>query len=367
MDGAVRRDCWRDFVRRIHLDKAPVGAVVARTIHSLEGVLLLSEGTKLTDSIRSRLLQNGVREIYVEDDFSQGLIPSQTVQDAVLTQIKTQVREIMSIPSLKSGLNARRVTELVERLLEQILASGDILHHLSDIRTIDDYTFSHCVNVAVYSLVTGVGLGMRQDMLRELGMGAILHDVGKLLIRPEVLQKPTSLNDSEFEEVKRHVALGHELVSSIKGITPAAASISLNHHERMDGSGYPRGLKGDEIPLTARIVAIADVYDALTSDRVYREREEPHKAMDYITEKIGTHFDPAVADVFVRHLAHYPVGTAVILNTGEKGLVARQNLKFPHRPVVRVVIDQEGRLLKTHYESDLSVQPENRIASIWEI
>lgn len=354
-------------MRRIQLEKASIGAMVARTIHSLDGVLLLSEGTRLTESIRTRLLQNGIREIFIEDEVSEGLTHPQTVKDEVLVQIKGQVREIMAIPSLKTGLNARRVIEMVERLLEQILASGDILHHLSDIRTIDDYTFSHCVNVAVYSLVTGIGLGLRQDALRELGTGAILHDVGKLLVDQEILQKPSSLNLDEFAEVKRHTELGHELVRSVKGITPAAASISLNHHERMDGSGYPRGLSGDSIPLNARIVAIADVYDALTSDRVYRHREEPHKAIDYITEKIGTHFDPAVADVFVRHLAHYPVGTAVILNSGQKGLVARQNIQAPHRPVIRVVVAADGRLLKTHEEVDLTCHPTLRISTVWEL
>lgn len=354
-------------MRRIYLDKAQTGAVVARTIYSLDGVLLLSEGTKLSESIINRLLQNGIREIYILDEVSSGIQAQETVPHDVMRQIKGQIKEIMAIPSLKAGLTARRVAEMVERLLEQILASGDILHHLSDIRSIDDYTFSHCVNVAVYSLVTGIGLGMRQDALRELGTGAILHDVGKMMVDQGILLKPASLTPMEFEEMKKHTLLGHELVRAVKGITPAAASIALHHHERMDGSGYPCGLAGDDIPLSARIVAIADVYDALTSDRVYRRHEEPHRAMDYITEKIGTHFDPSVADVFVRHLAHYPVGTAVILNTGEKGLVARQNMQLPHRPVVRVVINAEGKLLSQHYEMDLSVLVDLRISSVWEL
>lgn len=354
-------------MRRISLDKAPAGAVVARTIHSLEGVLLLSEGTTLSNKVIERLLQNGIRDVFIEDTMSEGLESPDTVKPEVLQQIKSQVKDFMSMPSLKAGIHAHRITEMVDRLLEQILASGDVLHHLADIRSIDDYTFSHCVNVAVISLITGIGLGMRQDTLREMGTGAILHDVGKLLVDEEILQKPSSLSPDEFEAVKKHTVLGHDIVLAIRGLAPSAAVVALNHHERMDGSGYPRGLSGSAIPLEARIVAIADVYDALTTDRVYRKREEAHKAMDYITEKTGTHFDPAVVDVFLRNLAHYPVGTAVILNTGEKGLVARQNIRYPHRPIIRVVIDGEGRLLQLHHETDLASNPSLRISSVWEI
>lgn len=341
--------------------------VVGRTIHTLDGVLLLSEGVVLTAEHITKLNQNRIRELFVEDGLAKGLVVEESVRHEVLVQVKSHVKQIMSLPSLKAGIDGRRVTELVERLLEQILASGDILHHLADIRSIDDYTFSHSVNVSIYSMIVGIGMGIKTEALRELGTGALLHDIGKLLVDNAILQKPGGLTPDEFEQVKMHADYGHDLMRKVKGVSPSAADIASGHHERIDGSGYPRGLSGNAIPLSARIVAVADVYDALTSDRIYRHREEHGKALDYIAAKAGTHFDRAVTDVFVRHMAHYPVGTAVVLHSGEKGLVARQNLSHPHRPVVRVVIDNEGRLLKQHHEVDLSTSGDNRIASIWEI
>jgi len=359
----------RNPLHRVSLDKALTGSVIARTVYSHDGVLLLSEGMRLTEEHKRKLSHNGVSDLFIEQPEYTGLTVSDIVRQEVLTDVKAQVKDIMAMPSLKAGIDAKRVADLIELLLDDILTSGEILSHLNGLRSIDEntYTFSHSVNVAVYAMVTGIGMDMSRETLKELGTGAIMHDVGKMMVDGNILQKPGGLTQLEFEEVKKHTVLGYELLQKIEGMGNAAAQIALSHHERMDGSGYPRGMSGIEIPLASRIVAVADVYDALTSDRVYRVKEDTHKVLDYIANQAGSHFDRMTAEAFVRQIAHYPVGTAVVLLSGSKGLVSRQNRNLPHRPCIRVVIDADGVMLKRHQELDLSQSNGNRIAAIWDI
>lgn len=340
---------------------------MARTIHSLDGTLLLSEGIRITEINLEKLTRYGIKSIYIDDELSSGIQPADTVSHDILTTIKVQVKNVMSLPSIKSGIDGKNITELVDRLLEQILASGDVLHQLSDIRSIDDYTFSHSVNVSIYAMITGISLGMKQDAVRELGVGALLHDIGKLMIDESILQKPSGLTTEEFEEVKTHTTHGSNLIHFIKGINAIAADVALSHHERMDGSGYPRGLRGGAISTASRIVAIADVYDAFTSDRVYRARQEPCVALDYISGMAEKHFDSYLTEVFLRHMAYYPLGTAVVLTSGEKGLVSGHKSRFAHLPVVKLVVDSQGMLLDKYLELDLGIEKEKRISTLWEI
>lgn len=349
------------------MDLAEPGIVVGRTIHTLDGIVLLNAGTELTDDLRDKLVRNGITEVYVDDHLSEGIDISETIKDEVLHDVKSQVKLIMSSPSIKVSVDGKKVSELVEKLILSILQSEDILTNLADIRTIDEYTFSHSVNVCVLSLVTGIGMGIRGDNLRDLGVGSMLHDIGKVMIDNDILQKPATLTNLEFNEVKKHTVYGNQILKNSKDISPTACMIALSHHERLDGSGYPNGTKGGEIHLPAKIVAIADVYDALTTNRVYRKKMMPHDVIDYLCSLANKHFDKTVLDAFIRHIAHYPVGTAVVLNSGEKGLVSRFNPYFPNRPVIRVVMDDTGNMLYKYKEVDLAKKLDYRVVAIWEI
>lgn len=354
-------------MRRVSLENAPTGVVVARTIHSLDGIVLLAAGTELTSDLKEKLANLGITEIYINDSISNGIQIPELIKEEIVTDIKTQVKKMMTTPSIKISVDGKKVAEIVEKLIANILQSDDIVTSLSDIRSIDEYTFSHSVNVCILSIVTGIGLGLKGENLRDLGIGAIMHDIGKTMVDDAILQKPSSLTQLEFDEVKRHTEYGYQILRNSKDISPTACMIALSHHERLDGSGYPQHLKNNDIQLPARIVAIADVYDALTTNRIYRRKMMPHDVLDYILSLGGKHFDKNVLDTFVRHIAYYPVGTAVILNSGEKALVSRYNPYYPNRPVVRVVIDDDGRMLHQHKEIDLSKKLEYRVVAIWDI
>ncbi len=417
----------RIFLHRVGLDGIQAGMTIGKTIYRIDGVLLLPEGQKLTNAQIAKLKRYHIQEIFIiDDDFSSFIeespemhrafivagtsaekagvaqtnvlpynqvmgtarlveadkaIRQALIHDAmtkeeertsakkneVLKDIKAQIKDIMTSPNLGASIDSKRTNTMIEKLLDQIMTSGDILHHLSNLRSIDDYTFSHCVNVSIYAMIIGIGLNMKTESLHALGAGAIMHDVGKMLVQQDILQKPGGLTSNEFDEIKRHTLLGYELLKKVKNFGEVAAKIALYHHERMDGSGYPLQVKGEEIPLYARIVAVSDVFDALTTNRVYRSKEPPHRALDFITTEAGKHFDADVVDVFVKQMAFYSIGTAVVLSSGEKGLVSRNNPQFPHMPVIRIVTDVNGYRIPQHLECNLFIDRHLKITSIWEL
>ncbi|MGI6085294.1 MAG: HD-GYP domain-containing protein [Acetivibrionales bacterium] len=354
-------------MRKVSLDRVRTGVRVARTIQSLDGIILLSAGAEITNDIINQLKQYNITEIYIEDEFSRGISVDETVKEEIITDVKAQIKLIMTTPSLKISVDGKRVMEMVENLLSNLLKNDFIIMNLSDIRSVDDYTFSHSVNVCIMSLITGIAMGIKGEALKELGVGSLLHDIGKVMIDDKILQKPTNLTINEYDEVKKHTVYGYEILKNSKDVSSTAQIIALYHHERKDGSGYPYNLKNNDIPVPARIVAISDVYDALTTNRIYRKKMLPHEVVDYMCSLSNKHFDKIALDAFISHIANYPVGTAVVLNSGEKGLVAKYNKNFPNRPVIRVVIDENGKMLVKPKEIDLFRKPEYRIVDIWDI
>lgn len=354
-------------MRKVCLKNVQTGVVVARTIHNLDGVVLLAAGTRLTHEHKEKLSCYGITEIFIDDPISEGIIVPELIKEEIITDVKSQVKRMMTSPSIKVSVDTKRIGEIVDKLITSILENQEIIVNLCDIRSIDEYTYSHSVNVCVISMVTGIGIGMKGDDLRQLGIGALLHDVGKVMVDDAILKKSASLTIAEYEEVKKHARYGYEILKRSESISETACEIVLHHHERLDGSGYPHKLKNNDIKIQARIVAIADTYDALTTDRVYRRKMMPHDVLDYLLSLGNKHFDKSLLDTFVRHIAYYPVGTAVILNSGEKGLVSVYKPYFPHRPVVRVVMDKNGHILQNCREVDLSKKLDYRVVSIWDV
>lgn len=354
-------------MRKVSLDNVKVGNRIALPIFSLNNSVLLARGSELTPEIINNLKQYGITEVYIDDGVSENISVPEFIKKEIIHETKNQIKKIMDNLSIKTSTDGEFILEIVKNLIEEILQSHQVIVNLSDIRSIDDYMFTHSVNVAVFSLVTGITLGLEQDELKNLGIGAILHDVGKVRINDRILKKPTSLTVEEYEEVRKHTVFGYEILGNSENIPSVAREIALYHHERMDGSGYPYKLKGKEIPAEARIVAIADVFDALTTDRIYRKKMHISHVVDYMLSLFGKHFDKKILEAFFRHVTNYPVGTGVVLNTGEKGLVFKYNSYSPNRPVVRILIDSNGQKLSRYRELDLSHKPDYFIEDVWNI
>lgn len=329
-------------MRFISIYNLKPGMVVAKAVYNAEGQMLLNKDVVLTDSYIGRLKELGISGIYIEDNISQGIVIKDVISDEMREKARTFVKSTMKQISVNRHVDVQKAREIVDSIIDELLDSHEMLVNLQDIRTKDEYTFGHCVNVSVLSLMMGIALGYDRMKLRELGTGTLLHDIGKVCIPDSILKKPGKLTKDEFDEIKRHTIYGYQMLKESGNISGYSCYIALCHHERPDGKGYPFGLKGDNIHQLARITAICDVYDALTSDRVYRSKMKIPDAVEYLKSMAMSQFDYDLVKIFLKFIALYPVGSGVVLNTGQKAIVVRNNPEMQNRPVVRIIKDGQN-------------------------
>ncbi|MGB9793228.1 MAG: HD-GYP domain-containing protein [Thermacetogeniaceae bacterium] len=345
-------------MRRVSMKYLEPGMVVARSVYDSSGRLLLAKGVALTENFIKRLSEMGIGSLYVEDGVFGGVgdgaeIVSQSTRMESLKLLRETYRSVES----ERRINTLSVRNTVESLIDEVLGSYGTLLNFYEIRTYDDYTFNHSVDVCILSILTGITLGYNRLQLRELATGALLHDIGKVEISKEILNKPGSLTPEEMEQIRQHPKRGFDILRSHYDIPLLSAHVALQHHERADGSGYPRRLSGEEIHEYAKIVMIADVFDALSSDRPYRPACPVAQALDFIRSEVGKSFDEECASAFISNISPYPVGAVVLLSSGEIAQVVKTTKVAPHRPVVKVYFDRERRLLASPYEVDLASEP----------
>jgi len=219
---------------------------------------------------------------------------------------------------------------------------------------VDEPLFCHSLNVAIYTLALAIAMKLNKHQCFEIGMGALLHDIGKMKIPRKILDKPGKLTHEEFEEIKRHTEYGFDILRRAEDIPLLSAHCAFQHHERLNGTGYPRQLSGGEIHLYGKIMAVADVFDAMTTNRVYRQGHLPNDALEHLFAGANILYDQKVVDLFRDTISLYPVGATVRLSTGESGVVVKNNRMYPQRPVIRIFSDQADQPLRSPYELDLS-------------
>jgi len=284
------------------------------------------------------------------------------VHDVISEETRVEAARVSraAMSNLKAGraFEDQAIRRVVSEILEEVLRDPQVLIHLNELRALNDYTFNHSVGVCLLSLLIGAGMGYNKDSMRELGLGAILHDVGKMLVPDHILHKPALLSPQDLEEIKKHPLNGYELLTRKTNLAASILKVPLQHHERVDGKGYPHGLKGHEISQYARVVAVADVYDALTTDRPYRYRFYPHEAVNILRSRSGTHLEGEMVEQLVRHVAIYPIGSRVVLSTGEVGVVIEVNRDLPSRPLVKIIIDRRGEVVRSYQTVNLLASPE---------
>jgi len=342
-------------VKRIRLEDLEANMRVGRSIYNSDGRVLLSAGTILTESYINRLRELGIPSLYIrDDDFSDVMESPELISEQTRIETVKIVKDSFKQMEEEHKINIRLVQTVVNNLIDELLNNTSILVSLTDIRSFDDYTFGHSVNVCILSLMTGITLRYHDNQLKELGMGALLHDIGKLKIDKNLLNKHDDLNHEEYQEIKRHTEYGFNLLRHQEGLSLFSAHIALQHHERWDGKGYPRGLAGEDIHEYARIVTVADVYDALLADRPYRSAYTVNQALTIMKRMTGIHLDQKCLTALIANIAIYPIGTLVELNNGAMGIVVDVNKEIPTRPVVKILYDPSNRRLYPSHEVDLS-------------
>ena len=271
-----------------------------------------------------------------KETFTQNLIKARKTRDKTRSYIDTMLAEA----KMGRVVDTKVAKGLVAELASNIASSVDASMWLTQLKNRDEYTAIHSLNVCVLSLTFGRALKLPQKELEELGLGALLHDIGKMRVPLKVLNKPGKLTPDEFEIMKSHPGMGYELLRKEKNISEEVLAIVRNHHERLNGSGYPDQLTDSAITYFTKIVTITDVYDAITSDRVYHDGMTPHDAMQRLYEWMPDNFDKALIEQFIRTLGIYPIGSAVELKTGHIGLVVKLNEGHRLKPVVMLIMNR---------------------------
>jgi putative nucleotidyltransferase with HDIG domain len=248
---------------------------------------------------------------------------------------RTAVSAMLSEARMGQAISSEAVGALVEDISSSVARNSGALISLARLKTVDDYTYMHSVAVCALMVSLARQLGLDEAQAREAGTAGLLHDLGKALVPLEVLNKPGKLTDEEFTLIKKHPELGFDVLMRSGTIPEAATEVCLHHHEKMDGTGYPHRLKGDEITLFSRMGAVCDVYDAITSDRPYKAGWDPAEALRKMTEWSEGHFDKRVFQAFVKSVGIYPIGSLVKLASGRLAVVVEQSPQSLLKPVVR--------------------------------
>ncbi|SDC45753.1 HDIG domain-containing protein [Pelagirhabdus alkalitolerans] len=337
-----------------------VGQELAKPILNDRGQVLVQKNVRVSQQIIDRLLELGVTYVYVKDQMSEDIV----IHSPISEELKIEsIRTVKSVfhsyknkgfkdQSFLYDKTTEKMASLVDTIISQIQNDEEVISLMSDIFISDDYLFNHSVNVTTYAIAIATEMKLPYKQVRELGLGAMLHDIGKVFLPEEVLKKQGRLTDVEFEIIKTHPELGFEFLRSSSDLSVLVAHCAYQHHERLDGSGYPRGIKGKDMHKFGKILGVADVFDATTSDRVYRDAMLPQEGLEILYAGSGTLFDTNIVRTFRESIAVYPNGVTVELNDHRRAIVVRQNKKLYNRPVVRVI--NENNQVVTPYDLDLS-------------
>lgn len=318
-------------MRYIKIDDAREGMIVAKSIYDKERVCMLAVNKELTVSLISKMKQLGYDGVFVYDEYSDY---------EELGQILSEDRRTEIIKSLKK-MEIDQVLYFSAELTEQIEHIPDLCVDMHNLRGYSYTTYEHSVNVSLLATACGIGLGLSNQNLKELTAAALLHDIGKTKIPDAVLNKREPLTEEEWKLIREHPKIGYEMLcQDTVSLPPSIRTGVLLHHENQDGSGYPFGYHDEQISLYAKIIHVADVYEALYAKRPYKKHYSPSECVEYLMANCGTLFQKDIVDVFLNYLVIYPVGTRVLLSNGKVARVLKNRGSFPLRPKV-ITVDKE--------------------------
>jgi putative nucleotidyltransferase with HDIG domain len=274
----------------------------------------------------------------------------------ICAQSKRAVMSMFQEARMGNAVDTNGARQMVEEISDSVSRNPGALISLARLKTVDDYTYMHSVAVCAMMVALARQLGLDEEQTRLAGLAGLMHDLGKAAMPMDVLNKPGKLTDSEFSVIKTHPVEGYRLLKAGKDVDEVVLDVCLHHHEKTDGSGYPKGLKADEISLFAKMGAVCDVYDAITSNRPYKLGWDPAESLRKMAEWANGHFDGKVFQAFVKSLGIYPIGSLVKLSSGRLGVVVDQTSKSLTTPCVKVFFSTKSNMRIVPEVIDLSKQ-----------
>lgn len=346
------------------IDNVTEDDMLGKNIFTYDGRILLKAGTKLSHKYISRLKYLGILYVYIEDHRLSDVLK----KDEYLDELKQN--SIKSIHSIGSSIRSNNIKDMkdslnaVKELIDYVIEIKDVYKSLYDIKTYDNYTNVHSLNTCIRAMFLGASSNLSEDDIRELGIASILHDVGKTEISINITNKKGRLTVEEFEEMKKHPIHGARILEKLMCFSNKVIKGVLEHHEKIDGTGYPYGFSGDDISMMGKIISICDVYDAVVSDRIYRKRFTLSASYDLIINGSGSQFDESLVNNFRNTFAVYPLGCCVKLSSGEEGYVIKQNSDSHDKPTIRVLYDSATKKPVQFYEIDIMKNPDIKILDV---
>lgn len=338
------------------IDVVPEPTVADHQLTDKEMAMLELDGPVISESVDTRIIMPAT----LEEERAQAA--------KVIASSRKAIESMFKDLRMGKAIEAEAVMPIVEEISASVTRNVHALISLVRLKTVDDYTYMH--SVAVCALMTALGreLKLSDTEIKQAGLAGLMHDMGKAGIPLQILNKPGSLTDHEFDVIRQHPQLGHDMLLKANISDAVTLDVCLHHHEKMDGSGYPEHLSGDQMTVFAKMGAICDVYDAVTSTRAYKPAWEPGMALKRMASW-GGHFDPDVFKAFVKSLGIYPIGTVVMLKSGRLAVVVKQTPDSLLRPVVKAFFSTKSKIHIPVIELDLSKGMDeivgNESASTW--
>lgn len=355
-------------MRTVEIPDAREGMKLAQPVYTRNGNLLIDVGSMLSAHMLDLLDLWGIFSVQIDDteDILPGGAPGEAPVSDPREHSKTRVRDMnmrmrsevqkfmTNVHKNSSGVDIEKIKALAASMVTEALESPEMMLSLTSIHNFDTYLFSHSMHVAILGAIVGIGMELSSAEIHSIAMGAMLIDVGMLEIDPQISNKEGPLTDAEFDRIKSHPVIGLKMAAPYCQDDNAALRIVVEHHERLDGSGYPRTLNVKTIHPLAKIVAVCDIYDAMQAPKRYRKKWLPHQVMSHLLVSSTETLDADVVKVFLRTMSSYPIGSFVRMDTGHVGVVVSANRASPIRPVVKFFMGPTGEHLEKSVFIDLT-------------
>lgn len=319
---------------KIKVNTLQPGVELAKDLFSTDAQLLLPAGTVINQEHLESFAKRGITEVFVAEEkkAKRSTKSFDDVYDNSLLAVKSFLMET----KLGQPLDSQEVNSTVDSLLNQVLDELNVFKGISVMKDKDAYLFTHSINVSILAMLVGRWMKLKEHQIRDLGTCGLLHDLGKVFIPDDILNKPERLNDEEYEEIKKHSIMGHDVLVKQGWVSPEIAQAVLYHHERTDGSGYPTGAINYGNNPYAAIIAVCDAFDAITADRVYSKKRSPFTAADIIWGESFGKLNPAICKFFYSKVTPFLIGSQVTLSNQLRGTVIFVDTFQPTRPIVKV-------------------------------
>jgi len=345
-------------MRSINIEKLIGNEKLGKQVYDDYGRILLDEGVILTPFYIQKLKDRGIISVIIDDEISKDIVLEENISEKTKQLTKRAIKEMMDDYSKNGVANNAAVIKSVNSIIDEVLSNKDVMINVSDIRSVDDNIYSHSINVCVLSTLIGIHMGYNMLKLKDIAIGALLHDIGKTKIKTDkkVLEEKKTKEELNKYIEDMHSKVGFDFLGEQNICNAFSKVIVLMHHERIDGTGFPLKLKGNEISEYARLVSVCNTFDNLISGKSQDCSMPVYEALECLGVMSGTDLDEGMVKKFTMNIAAYPCGSGVKLNTNEKCIVARQNTCMPTRPVLKVLYDKNGEPVKEPYEIDLKIK-----------